>query len=112
MWTIVKMKLGNNRASDIVKPSNLVRVVEGKMKPTHRVINYRWYLIKKNKTPIVMDMFQEVKGMCEKVDVNFTLLVPVTGENMSSTVIAFGATSLEASGIVFDEMRMTLPAVR
>ena len=27
----------------------------------------------KNKTPIVMDMFQEVKGMCEKVDVNFTL---------------------------------------
>ena len=66
----------------------------------------------KNKTPIVMDMFQEVKGMCEKVDVNFTLLVPVTGENISSTVIAFGATSLEASGIVFDEMRMTLPAVR
>ena len=110
MWTIVQMKLGNNQASDIVKPSNLVRVVEEKMKPTHRVINYRWYLMKKNKTPIFMNMFQEVKGMCEKVDVNFTLLVPVTGENVSTTVIAYGATSLEASGIAFDEMGMTLPA--
>ena len=29
-------------------------------------------------------MFEEVKGMCEKVDVNTTLLVPVTGEKMSS----------------------------
>ena len=48
--------------------------------------------------------------MCEKVDVNFTLLVPVTGENVSTTVIAYGATSLEASGIAFDEMGMTLPA--
>ena len=31
----------------------------------------------------------------------------VTGENMSSMVIAYGATSLEASGIAFDEMGMT-----
>ena len=52
-------------------------------------------------------MFEEVKGMCKKVDVNPTLLVPVTGENMSSMVIAYGATSLEASGKAFDEMGMT-----
>ena len=52
-------------------------------------------------------MFEEVKGMCEKVDVNPNLLVPVTGENMSSMVIAYGATSLEASGKAFDEMGMT-----
>ena len=64
----------------------------------------------KNNTPIVMDMFQEVKGMCEKVDVNLTLLVPVTGKNMSSIVIAYGATSLEAPRKAFDEMGMTVPA--
>ena len=51
-------------------------------------------------------MFEEVKGMCEKVDVNPTLLVPVTVENISSMVIAYGATSLEASGKEFDEMGM------
>ena len=56
---------------------------------------------------MLMDMFEEVKGMCEKVDVNPTLLVPVTGENMSSVAIAYGATSLEASGKAFDQMGMT-----
>ena len=107
MWAKVQMRLDDNPASDIVMPLNLVRVAAGEMKPTHRVINYRWYLMKKNKTPIVMDMFEEVKEMCEKVDVNPTLLVPVTGENMSSVVIAYGATSLEASGKAFDQMGMT-----
>ena len=107
MWAKVQMRLDDNPASDIVMPLNLVRVAAGEMKPTHRVINYRWYLMKKNKTPMVMDMFEEVKGMCEKVDVNPTLLVPVTGENMSSMVIAYGATSLEASGKAFDQMGMT-----
>ena len=55
---------------------------------------------------MVMDMFEEVKGMCEKVDI-YPTLVPVTGENMSSMVIAYGATSLQASGKAFDEMGMT-----
>ena len=107
MWAKVQMRLDDNPASDIVMPLNLVRVAAGEMKPTHRVINYRWYLMKKNKTPMVMDMFEEVKEMCEKVDVNPTLLVPVTGENMSSVVIAYGATSLESSGKAFDQMGMT-----
>ena len=107
MWAKVQMRLDDNPASDIVMPLNLVRVAAGEMKPTHRVINYRWYLMKKNKTPMVMDMFEEVKEMCEKVDVNPTLLVPVTGENMSSVVIAYGATSLDASGKAFDQMGMT-----
>ena len=107
MWAKVQMRLDDNPASDIVMPLNLVRVAAGEMKPTHRVINYRWYLMQKNKTPMVMDMFEEVKEMCEKVDVNPTLLVPVTGENMSSVVIAYGATSLEASGKAFDQMGMT-----
>ena len=51
-------------------------------------------------------MCEEVKRMCEKVDVNPTLLVSVIGENMSSMVVAYGVISLEASGKAFDEMRM------
>ena len=107
MWAKVQMRLDDNPAGDIVMPLNLVRVVAGEMKPTHRVINFRWYLMKKDKMPMAMEMFEEVKGMCEKVDVNPVLLTPVTGDNMSSMIIAYGATSLEASGKAFDQMGMT-----
>ena len=53
-----------------------------------------------------MEMFEEIKNMCEKVDVNPVLLVPVTGDNMSSMVIAYGATSPEASVKAFDQIVM------
>ena len=107
MWSKVQMRLDDNPASDIVMPLNLVRVAAGEMKPTHRVMNFMWYLMKKDKMPMAMEMFEEVKGMCEKVDVNPVLLTPVTGDNMSSMIIAYGATSLEASGKAFDQMGMT-----
>ena len=107
MWAKVQMRLDDNPAGDIVMPLNLVRVAAGEMKPTHRVMNFRWYLMKKDKMPMAMEMFEEVKGMCEKVDVNPVLLMPVTGDNMSSMIIAYGATSLEASGKAFDQMGMT-----
>ena len=38
--------------SNIAMPLSLARVAVGEMKPTHRVINYRCYLIKKNKNPL------------------------------------------------------------
>ena len=63
--------------------------------------------MKKDKMPMAMEMFEEVKVMCEKVDVNPVLLTPVTGDNMSSMIISYGATSLEASGKAFDQMGMT-----
>ena len=107
MWSKVQMRLDDNPAGDIVMPLNLVRVAAGEMKPTHRVMNFRWYLMKKDKMPMVLEMFEEVKGMCEKVDVNPVLLTPVTGDNMSSMIIAYGGTSLEASGKAFDQMGMT-----
>ena len=107
MWSKVQMRLDANPTSGIVMPLNLVRVAAGEMKPTHRVMNFRWYLMKKDKMPMAMEMFEEVKGMCEKVDVNPVLLTPVTGDNMSSMIIAYGATSLEASGKAFDQMGMT-----
>ena len=88
MWSKVQMRIDDNPSSDIIMPLNLVRVAAGEMKPTHRVMNFRWYLMKKDKMPMAMEMFEEVKGMCEKVDVNPVLLTPVTGENMSSMIIA------------------------
>ena len=107
MWSKVQMRIDDNPSSDIIMPLNLVRVAAGEMKPTHRVMNFRWYLMKKDKMPMAMEMFEEVKGMCEKVDVNPALLTPVTGDNMSSMIIAYGATSLEAAGKAFDQMGMT-----
>ena len=47
MWIKVQMRLDDNPASNIVMPLNLLRVVAGAMKPTHQVINCRWYLMKK-----------------------------------------------------------------
>ena len=45
--------------------------------------------------------------MYEKVDVNLVLLVPVKEDNISSMVIAYGATSSEDSGKAFDQMGKT-----
>ena len=86
---------------------NIIRVAAGEMKPSHRVMNFRWYLMKKDRVPQVMGMFEEVKTMCEKVDINPVLLVPVTGDTMNRLVIANGAKSLADSGKVFDEIGMT-----
>ena len=44
--------------------------------------------------------------MCEKVDVNPVLLVPVTEDNMSSMVIAYGTISPEALVKAFDQIGM------
>ena len=41
-------------------------------------MKFRWYLIKKDRTTLVMETFEEVKVMCEKVDVNPVLLALVT----------------------------------
>jgi hypothetical protein len=54
-----------------------------------------------------MSLFTEVEAICEKVDINPVLLTPVTGDSMSSMVIAYGAKSLEHSGQAFDQMGMT-----
>ena len=107
MWAKVQMRLDDNPASDIVMSLNIIRVAAGEMKPSHRVMNFRWRLMKKDKVPQVIGMFEEVKTMCEKVDINPVLLVPVTGDTMNRLVIANGAKSLADSGKVFDEIGMT-----
>ena len=67
MWIKVQMRLDDNPASNIVMPLNLLRVVAGAMKPTHRVINYRWYLMKKNKAPMVMVCLKKLKGCVKRL---------------------------------------------
>ena len=51
---------------------------------------------------MVMEMFEEVRVVCEKVDINPVVLTPVIGDNISIVIIAYAATSLRALGKVFD----------
>jgi hypothetical protein len=47
MWSKVQMRLDDNPASDVVMPLNIVKVVAGEMKSSYRVMNFRWYLMKR-----------------------------------------------------------------
>ena len=47
VWSKVLMRLDGNPASDIIMTLNLVRVAAGEMKTSHRVMNLRWYNVKK-----------------------------------------------------------------
>ena len=70
VWAKIQMHLDYNPSSDPVMPPNLLRTVAGEMSATHRVINYRWYLMKRDKVAEALEMFSEVIGLCEKVDIN------------------------------------------
>ena len=67
IWTKMQMRLDDNPASDIVVPLNLVRVVAGAMKPTHRVINYRWYLMRKIRLLWLWICVKKLKGCVKRL---------------------------------------------
>ena len=106
-WAKVQMRLDDNPSSDIVTPLNLIRTIAGGMHPSHRFFMWRWYLIKKDKMPEVMELFPALEEMCGKVDIKPVLLAPVTGELMSSMVIGYGAESMNHAGNAIDEMGMS-----
>ena len=106
-WAKVQMRLDDNPSSDIVTPLNLIRTIAGGMHPSHRFFMWRWYLIKRDKMPEVMELFPALEEMCGKVDIKPVLLTPVTGEPMSSMVIGYGAESMNHAGKAIDEMGMS-----
>ena len=106
IWAKIQMRLDDNPSSEIIMQPNLFRTVAGEMSSTHRVINYRWYLMKRDKVVEALEMFSEVKGLCEKVDINPVMLAPVTGDPMSSLVVMYGAKSLAHAGEALDGMGM------
>ena len=106
-WAKVQMRLDDNPSSDIVSPLNLIRTIAGGMHPSHRFFMWRWYLIKRDKVPEVMELFPALEEMCGKVDIKPVLLAPVTGEPMSSMVIGYGAESMHHAGKAIDEMGMS-----
>jgi len=106
-WAKVQMRLDDNPSSDIVSPLNLIRTIAGGMHPSHRFFMWRWYLIKRDKMPEVMELFPALEKMCGKVDIKPVLLAPVTGEPMSSMVIGYGAESMNHAGKAIDEMGMS-----
>ena len=103
-WAKVQTRLDDNPSSDIVSPLNLIRTIAGGMHPSHRFFMWRWYLIKRDKMPEVMELFPTLEEMCSKVDIKPVLLAPVTGEPMSSMVIGYGAESMNHAGKGIDEM--------
>jgi len=106
VWAKIQMRLDDNPSSELVMPPNIFRTVAGEMSATHRVINYRWYLMKRDKVAEALEMFSEVKSLCEKVDINPVMIAPVTGEPMSSLVVMYGAKSLAHAGEALDGMGM------
>jgi len=106
-WAKVQTRLDDNPSSDIVSPLNLIRTIAGGMHPSHRFFMWRWYLIKRDKMPEVMELFPTLEDMCGKVDIKPVLLAPVTGEPMSSMVIGYGAESMNHAGKAIDEMGMS-----
>ena len=106
-WAKVQMRLDDNPSSDIVSPLNLIRTIAGGMHPSHRFFMWRWYLIKRDKMPEVLELFPALEEMCGKVDIKPVLLAPVTGEPMSSMVIGYGAESMNHAGKAIDEMGMS-----
>ena len=106
-WAKVQMRLDDNPSSDIVSPLNLIRTIAGGMHPSHRFFMWRWYLIKRDKMPEVMELFPALEEMCGKVDIKPVLLAPVTGEPMSSMVIGYGAEFMNHAGKAIDEMGMS-----
>ena len=106
VWAKIQMRLDDNPSSELVMPPNIFRTVAGEMSATHRVINYRWYLMKRDKVAEAVEMFSEVKSLCEKVDINPVMIAPVTGEPMSSLVVMYGAKSLAHAGEALDGMGM------
>ncbi len=106
-WAKVQTRLDDNPSSDIVSPLNLIRTIAGGMHPSHRFFVWRWYLIKRDKMPEVMELFPTLEEMCSKVNIKPVLLAPVTGEPMSSMVIGYGAESMNHAGKAIDEMGMS-----
>ena len=53
------------------------------------------------------NMLEVAKAIYEKVNVNPVVLTPVIGDNISTTIIAYAATSLQALRKVFEQMGMT-----
>ena len=103
-WAKVQTRLDDNPSSDIVSPLNLIRTIAGGMHPSHRFFMWRWYLIKRDKMPEVMELFPTFEEICNKVDIKPVLLATVTGEPMSSMVIGYGTQFLNHAGKAIDEM--------
>ena len=63
----IQMRLDDNPSSEPVMPPNIFRTIAGEMSATHRVINYRWYLMKRDKVAEAVEMFSEVKSLVKKL---------------------------------------------
>ena len=100
-------RIQTNPASDVVFPMNMVRTVYGDWDDTYKFTLFRLYNMKRNKMAEALDMLPKVAKMGEKMDVNVTAWVPVTGEDMSTIMVGYSSKTFNEVGRSFDTIGMS-----
>ena len=100
-------RIQTNPASDIILPMNMLRKVYGELDDSFKFTLFRLYNMKRNKLSEALEMIPQVAKMGEKMNVNVTAWVPVTGENMSRVMVGYGSKTFKEVGQSFDSIGMS-----
>lgn len=94
---------GANPAADIVIGRDIMRTVFGEHQwRTHPVSQVRRYELPRNKLVDALKLFPEVAEVVSAAGVNVVGLLPITGENLSSLVLAYQFRSIDHWGEALD----------
>ena len=85
----------------------MLRKVYGELDDSYKFTLFRLYNMKRNKLSEALEMIPQVAKMGEKMNVNVTAWVPVTGENMSSVMVGYGSKTFKEVGQSFDSIGMS-----
>lgn len=95
----------SNPAADMLVTRDILRAVYGEGRwDTHPVSLLRRYDVTRDKLEGALGILPEVSEIVSEADVNVTALVPVTGENLSSMIVAYQFRSLEHWGEALDSV--------
>lgn len=92
-----------NPLGEIVSGRNISRRIFGEGKwPTHPVTMMRSYELMRDKVPAAVEMLGEVDALVSKGDVNVVGLSPITGDDLSTMMVAYQFRSMEHLGEALD----------
>ena len=94
-----------NPAGELLVGRNISRTFYGESRwDTHPVTLVRRYDLTRDKLAAASELLADVSKLAAEVDTNIVGLVPVTGDNMSSTTIAYQFRSIEHFGEATDKV--------
>jgi hypothetical protein len=86
-----------NPGADIVIGRDIARTVHGELRwSTHAFSHIRVYEIARDKLADALKLLPDVSKLVSKADANVVALVPVTGENLSTMMVAYQFRSIDA----------------